>query len=311
MSPAQRRKALHLKNKKGYYKKTFLPLIILIVILGLVLFFIFSFFLKNEWDGKSKLVLATTTKEGEILVSSFDPEGEKITTLKIPGNTQLTVSRQLGSWKAKSLWQLGTNENLEGKLIVETLAINFHLPIYYWGNEKMNGFSEGSFFSILKSIFSPGKTNLDLKERIRLGIFSLGIKQAKRDIVNLEETSYLKKVRLTDGEDGYSPANFIGGKILLSFSDFALSQKNLRVAITDVTGKYQKAEMVGGVVEVIGAKVASINREREEDLDCEVSGNEKELMKKIVAVFSCYEVKAEEGNFDVMIKIGSRFAKRF
>lgn len=83
------------------------------------------------------------------------------------------------------------------------------------------------------------------------------------------------------------------------------------MSIKDATGKYQEAEIVGGVVEVIGAKVASITRSEEEKMDCEVSGKDEVLMTKIVSIFSCRKVKMQEDNFDVVIKLGSEFAKRF
>lgn len=311
MSPTQRRKALHLRRVKKEKKGKIIPLFFLFLAFILVLFLAFVFLFKGSWDGKSKLVLVTPTKEGEILVSSFDPDGKKITTLKIPGNTQLAVSRELGSWKAKSLWQLGANEGLEGQLLSESMAINFHLPVTFWGEEKINGFIDGGFFSVMKAVFFQGKTNLGLREKIRLAIFSLSVGEGRKEVIELGKTNYLKKVHLTDGEEGFIPSGPIGGKILLAFSDTTLSQKNLKVSIKDATGAYQEAEIVGGVVEVIGAKVASITRGGEEKLDCEVSGKDEVLISKIVSIFSCKKVKTQENNFDVVIKLGSEFAKRF
>ncbi len=311
MSPAQRRKTLRLKRVNKEKKVKVVPLLLLFSALILILFLAFIFLFKGNWDGKSKLVLVTPTKEGEILVSSFDPEEKKITTLEIPGNTQLVVSRELGSWKAKSLWQLGINEGLDGKLLSESMAINFHLPVTFWGEEKINDFATGGFFQMIRTIFLQRKTNLGLREKIRLALFSLSIGSGRREIIELGKTNYLKKVHLTDGEEGFIPSGANGGKILLSFSDTSLSQKNLKVSIKDVTGRYQEAEIVGGVVEVIGAKVASITRSGEEKLDCEVSGKDEVLIAKIVSIFSCEKVKTQESNFDVVIKLGSGFAKRF
>jgi len=311
MSPVQRRKNLHLKREKKERKVRIIPLLLVFFALSLIIFLAFIFLFKGAWDGKSKLVLVTPTTRGEILVSSFDPEGGKITTLKIPGNTQLAVSRELGSWKAKSLWQLGLNEGLDGKLLSESMAINFHLPVTFWGEEKMNGFANGGFLPIVKAILFLKKTNLGLREKLKLALFSLSVGAGGRETIDLEKTNCLKKVHLTDGEEGFIPSGLTGGKILLAFSDTALSQRNLKVSIKDATGRYQEAEIVGGVVEVIGAKVASITRSEEEKIDCEVSGKDELLITKIVSIFSCKKVKMQEDNFDVVIKLGSEFAKRF
>lgn len=311
MSPAQRRKNLHLKRVKKERKVKIIPLLLLFFALILIFFLAFIFLFKGKWDGQSKLVLVTPTKAGDVLVSSYDPLEKQITTLKIPGNTQLAVSRELGSWKVKSLWQLGLNEGLDGKLLSESMAINFHLPVTFWGEEKLNGFTNGGFLSVLKATFFRGKTNLGLREKIRLALFSLSVGSGGREVIELEKTNYLKKVHLTDGEEGFIPSGVMGGKILLAFSDTILSQRNLKVSIKDATGKYQEAEIVGGVVEVIGAKVASITRGEEEKMDCEVSGKDEVLITKIVSIFSCTKVKTQESNFDVVIKLGSEFAKRF
>jgi hypothetical protein len=69
--------------------------------------------------------------------------------------------------------------------------------------------------------------------------------------------------------------------------------------------------MVGKIIETIGAKIASITRDGEKEMDCEVSGKDEVLINKIVLIFSCKKVKSQEDNFDVVIKIGSNFAKRF
>ncbi|MBI2065906.1 hypothetical protein HYT60_00125 [Candidatus Woesebacteria bacterium] len=310
MTPTERRKRLsRFKAKKtGFGWFSYTVLFLAVLILGLTLAFKSLF-----WDGKAKVVSATATKEGEIVVSVFDPLGESITNIVVPGATQLTVSRQLGIFRAKSIWQLGENEGIGGKLLAETIVKNFNFPVNSWGEENLRALTDGEFPGILKSVLVPGKTNLKVGDRIKMAIFSLGVASPKRVYVDLKEGNYLRKARLVDGDEGYVISGASLEKLLPLFSENGISQKNLRAAILDSTGGAGAiVNEVGTTLEVMGLKVAAVSRKASLDTDCTFRTKDEELVKKVSSVFSCIrEKRGTEGNFDLEITVGAAFAKRY
>ncbi|MEK7112444.1 MAG: hypothetical protein AAB875_03890, partial [Patescibacteria group bacterium] len=95
------------KPKFGLFK--FIALAVFILLLMLLLSFQTKY-----WYGRFKVSAVYPTGEGDISVSVFDPKNESITSILIPGSTELDAARQLGTWRAKSVWQLGINEDLGG-----------------------------------------------------------------------------------------------------------------------------------------------------------------------------------------------------
>ena len=308
MSPAQRRKRLsRFKAKRSnfrWFKYSVLFLAVLIVVLVLSLQSLF-------WDGKAKVSAAIATQGGDILVSVFDPVGETITNITIPGATQVDVARQLGSLRAKSIWQLGENEGIGGKLLAETLVKNFNFPIYAWGEENLSGLSYGELPQAIRAVLAPGQTNLKIGDRIKMAAFSLSVKNPKRLNIDLKEGNYLRKTRQIDGDEGYVIS---GGfeKILPLFSENGISQKNLRVVILDFSGGTRVANEVGTTLEVMGLKVASVSRKEKKDSDCTFKTKEEDLAKKVFYIFSCEREKGEPtGNFDLEVSLGTKFARRY
>src|SRR3990170_2738048 len=299
MSPAQRKNRSHRRGDRLRGKRPggnpFIRIILAVVLIAGAFFFLS--FQTRFWDAKSKLTLATNTKEGDIIVSSFDPQTASVTNIFIPASTQVNVSRQLGSWRAKSIWQLGLNEKLSGALLRETVVKNFYLPIVAWGDAPALAFSQGDFLGIARAMVLPFKTNLKVGDKIKLGIFALSVKNPKRTDLDLRQGNYLKKARLTDGEEGYIPTGAGLEKLIIYFAD---------------SGGSRVAQEVGKTIEMIGAKVSSLSKVEQEDTDCQVAGKDKRLVELISAVFSCQKVKGEpSGNFDAQVKLGKGFIGRY
>jgi hypothetical protein len=299
--PARRLEKRHVSLRK---------LLLLIILIGIVFFFLG---LRGKyWNGKDKLSLGINKSGGEVIVASFDPANGEITTISIPENTQVQVARQLGTWKIGSVWQLGKNEKLGGQLLAETITKNFRFPVFLWADESSSAFTTGNFWPTIKAILNPGKTNVGLGDRVRIGLFSLSVKNTNRININLKETNCLKKTRLVDGEEGYLISGTIPGKITSAFSEEEISSQNLKAIIKDATQKPTIPERVGEIIEVLGIKVGTIKKEEKKDLDCEVLARQDYLRQKIARLFSCIEVKGQpEGNFDLEVRIGEKFAKRY
>ncbi len=304
--PARRKRRSRNKEKRFISVKS----------LGLILlFFTLLFFLifqTSFWDSDSKLTLVVNKKDGDVLIAVFNPVVDEVTSITIPKNTQLKVARQLGTWRAGSVWQLGENEDLEGRLLQETITYHLKLPVVAWADSPAEGFANGGLVALVKAVSLPYKTNLKIGDRIKLAFFSFGVKNFKREEINLAETKLLKKTRLIDGEEGFVLISGLPASILALFSDIEISQKDVSVLIRDATDKRGVPEQVGEIIEVLGAKVAAIKKEESEKFDCMVLGKDQKAVEKLAQVFSCEKGKGlPSGSFDLEIKIGEEFARRF
>ena len=207
---------------------------------------------------------------------------------------------------------MGENEGFTGKLAVETVTKYFNFPVYKWADTSAIGLSNGGIVPMLRAVFSSYKTNLKIGDRIGILIFLLRIKNTGRTDIDLNETSYLKKATFIDGGGGYVVSGSPSQKLTSIFVDNNISKKGSTILIKDASGKSGVAEDVGEVIQVIGAKVASIQRIDKKDVDCFVSGKNSEFSKKIARIFSCdIDEDKLESSFDFEIQIGEQFAKRF
>jgi hypothetical protein len=310
MTPAQRRKKGAKRKAKRNGKKSRVKwLYILFVPLSIFLLVTFQ---TKFWKTSAKMSLVTCKESGEVVVSVFDPGLEKITNITFPKNTEVNVARQLGRWQLGSIRELGENEDLEGKLLAETMVKHFKLPVTAWADDPASGFAEGDVLGIIKASLLPYKTNLGIGDKVKLGLFSIKIKNLKRENIDFAEGNILKKVTLIGGEEGYILAGRLPNYIIALFSNSNISNKGAVVVILDATGKANVAEEVGEVIEVMGVKLANIKKEEIDDFDCEIKGKEKELLEEIARVFSCKKLKIEpEGNIDLEIRIGKEFSERF
>ncbi len=307
MTPAQRRKRIRGFKDKSRKKPVF-RLLLLVFLLAFVFYLVLN---TKYWNSKEKLSLALVSPEGGVVVTVLDPVSGEITNISIPKNTQVEAARQLGTWKIKSIWALGVNEKLGGSLLKDTILKNFKFPVSVWANRDGAGFASGGTLKIIKAMFFPYDTNLRLGDRLRIGIFSLGVTGFKRTDIDLAKGSYLRGVRLTDGEEGYVLSGKIPKDLLVVFSDPGLARAGLKVSIKDASGDPVVAEEVAEIIEVMGAKVAAVSREPRAPSDCAVRG-ENFFAKDVAKLLACKIEKASpEGSFDLELEIGERFAARF
>jgi len=298
------------KKKKNTSHKSF-------IIAGIGLLLIASLYLflsltTKYWGSHERVSLVINNPNGDLTVTTFNRESGEINNIQIPGGTQLLVSRQLGSWKAKSVWKLGENEKLGGELLRESIIKNFHFPVVAWADSNAEGLASGNFWSAIKSIFLIRKTNLGVGDRIKMAIFSIGVNNMKRNEINLAQTSYLKKVRLVDGEDGYLISGGLPNNLLIIFAEPSLAKQGLKANIIDASGKNLLGQDVGKTLEVLGIKVASVEKQAADKDDCSIKGIDTKIVRKLAQLFSCQkEIKSLDNKFDIEFKIGESFAKRY
>lgn len=317
MPARNRKKTRRLNNKRSKRKtrlvKTSFAIVVIITLL-------ISLFMSSKyWDGDNKLSIVIRENDGNVLVTTLDPASARITSILIPGNTEVELARQLGRIQLKNVWQLGRNEKLEGKLLAETVTRNFRFPVYTWGETNAKGFSESNLSSILSASIFPYKTNLKIGDRIRMGIFALSVNNKDRIKYDLTDTAYLKKTILTDGEEGHVISGSFPQNLLVVYSDIEMSRLGATVVIRDASENDFIAKNLGEVVEVLGAKIASIDSNsvsntffENSGYDCLVGGKNEKAVEKISYLFSCrINEKIKEESFDLEIIIGKAFAERY
>lgn len=299
MKSARRQKRIH--NKEVRRKK--LPFLkILIPVLVFVLLFLFFKLTTNYWDGKSKVSFVFQTSKGDIGVTILDPLLAEKTILIIPGDTQVDVARGYGTLRIKNVWQLGVNEKLGGGLLSQTITDSFLFPTTLWSEKNLD--------NIWQFIFTNNKTNIKFGDRLQIALFALKVKSIDKTEIDLGKNQFLKKETLIDGAPGYIQNGPVSGRLTVYFSDNNFSDKNLKFGIVDSTGKPGVANGVGSILEILGGKVVSLERQQLKDSDCEVLGQNKDAVKKVATLFSCKIISGQSG-LDLEMRIGSSFAKRY
>lgn len=293
------------KPKKEVKSKK--PVWIFVVLLILTAFIYLN---PKTWDKNSRLGLTIQNESGSVTVVSFDPVLEKITTIEVPATTQMSVSRQLGEWQMGSVWKLGENESIGGRLIAETVTKTLKFPVDAWASSKATGFLGGSPLKLFTAFLSPYKTNLTLRDRFNLMLFVLKVKNTGRVSIDLEDTGYIYRDKLADGELGYRVRSTIPSKLAATFADSSLSQEGLVLRITDAGENAFIAKEVGEIVEVLGAKVISIDSEDSQNVNCVVTGPKSLTTTKIASIFECDTKFIKEGK-TVELLLGKEFYKRF
>jgi hypothetical protein len=283
-----------------------------VAILSAVMLYLFMQLTTRYWQSDGRVSLVVNGADGNVTVTTINPKAGEITNILIPGSTQLLVSRQLGSWRIKSIWMLGENEKLSGELLRESIVKNFHFPVEAWADSWAMGLGSGGFSPAIKAVFSVRKSNLGFGDRLKMAIFSLGVKNTKRTDISLVDTGYLKKTRLVDGEEGYILSGELPNSLLIIFSIPEVSKEGLKAHIIDASGRNLLGQDVGETLEVLGIKVASVEKRDPSDFDCIVKGEESDLVKKVARLFSCRpENGSPNGKFDIEVTLGETFAKRY
>lgn len=301
MRSAQRKNRI--KNSKirdrffGLLIKVFIPLFLL---LSLFLFLRLS---TKYWNEHDKMVFVFQNPDGAVGVTILDPSLNEKTTLIIPGDTEINVARGYGTMRIKNVWQLGVNEKLGGSLLAQTITQSFLFPTNLWSDTDLN--------DIWKFVFMTKKTNIPFGDRLSAAIFALRVNGIDKTEINLGTSQFLRKQILTDGKSGYVTAGNMGGRLTVYFADNAFADKNLKFGLVDATGSFGVAAKVGQILEVLGGKIVEVDKDAVNDsLDCEVSGSNADVVKKVSILFSCKKISGGS-NFDLEMRMGGRFAKRF
>src|SRR3990172_4274323 len=202
MRSARRRKLIEKKKKavknKSLFLKICLPIILLIVA------FLFIKLSIKYWNGTDKFSIVYKLDDGNVAVGVFDPKLEEITSLIIPGDTEVNLARNFGTLRIKNVWQFGINEKIGGSLLASTVTQNFLFPVSLWSDSDTKSLFDANALGIVRFVFFPKYTNISLGDRISVGLFSLKIKNLNKNLIDIGKSQFLSKQKLNDGEEGYT-----------------------------------------------------------------------------------------------------------
>lgn len=276
------------KKKKHPVRKALILIIVVIIILAAV---IWNFGIFRSWNGKTKISIASE-KKGSVSILVLDPSSTTITTIDIPGNTEVEASHQLGTWKLGSIGKLGDDEKLGGEFLKNTIITSFKFPIAAW--------------------IKDNKSSLTLLDRLQIWLFTLSVGNSGKTNINLGDSNYLIKGKLIDGTIGYEINEVMPLDTKVFFTQTILAKENLNVEIENAGAGKTNSNMVGKTLGALGLNITSIKDVNVVDNDCIVKGTNKEALDEINKIFSCQkdETKASD-NFDLEIILGKKFKDRF
>lgn len=309
MRSARRKKIIENKKKKsrllGLILKFILPLVILA---GLALYIKVN---TRYWNGEDKFEFTFRKEDESIGVTILDPKLNDMTTITIPGDTEVEVSRNYGTLRIKNVWQLGINEKLSGQLLAETVTQSFLFPVFLWSDSDIEGLvTRSRIINLMKFVLFPKKTNIPLGDRLSISLFILRRGVSDRQEIDLGKSQFLRKVKLSDGETGYRSIGAMD-RLTVYFSDENFVSKGLKIYIIDATGEGSTAKLMGQILEVLGGKVVSIDKKtKDENIDCQIKAKDKAVALKVGNIFHC-DLEKSAPEFDLEIIIGEKFAKRF
>ncbi len=317
MKSARRSAYLKRKERKSlpslWRKRFILPILGLFLILIAFLVVVLN---KHFWDGRNKFAFVFPDDNGNVGVTVLEPAVNEMATMVIPGDTEVLLAMNYGMMRIKNVWQLGINEKFGGQILVKTIAKNFSFPVFLWSDELGRSVGKNNLPNLFKFVFFPKMTNIAFGDRISVALFSLKVKNLNKTEIDLAKSQFVVKQTLTDGESGFIIPGETSGRLTVYFTDNdfikpALTGKNIKIYIVDSTGRSDISQEVGRIFEVMGGKVVSIDKSQGvRGFVCEISGRDKELVKKVVNLFGCKGVP-ENTDFDLEVRLGSEFSKTF
>jgi len=257
-----------------------------VIFASLVVLFCFGVF-GNSAEDNISLVVSRSDGNAEILV--FDTINSEIVYMFVPGTTELDAAYNLGRWKIQSIPKLGDQEKIGGgNLLVKSIAKSMSFPVYYWArSDDFEGVANGNIKKIFK-LFVYLNSNLSFRNKFRVAELSLRVPNSKRMMLDLSKNTYLKRVVLPDGGDGYVITNNFPKRYYSYFLSQDLVDNKPKIVINNFTGAESSAESVSKIIEVMGAKALYVyQKEKNNKSGCEVRSKEKSIAELFTKTLGC------------------------
>lgn len=272
------------RKKKPVYKKLVRRLVLIVIVIWLVSILFLYFVTPARWENDIQFSYVYLEDEN-VVVRVLEPDTKTITDIMIPKASEVQVANQMGTWTLEAVWELGEDEGLDGLLLSRTLSKSFLIPIEAWSERPIDS---------LGAVLTSFKTNLSLKDKLRLFSFWLANK-------NSREVYEHKGTKLSDSL-----------RRLLNYS--AVSSELARVEIINLSESKRVENWIVSLIEVMGTKVFSISNNS--DLNFEkclvISGGQLKTTQVISRVLGCrWQINSEVPSQTVKLYIDEQFVRAY
>lgn len=303
---------MKMKKKKKNYR--FLFWIIVSLVLGLLGLKILSSVSRSVWDGKQRINFVL--QNSQIILVSYSPANQELTTISIPDDLLLTIPRGYGDYLAKVLPKLVSQEK-RPELLGETIQENFAVPIDGWINldrsEKENNPKKAVTDTLMATLKLNGLTNLSDWDLIRLWWAARAVRSSNIQSIDLSDYRCLVEGKLPDGT-AVSKLNSerLDSVIQKYFLNDPLRASNLTLQVLNGTDHSGLGQSASRILTNMGINIIDVSNLDKKAEKCEVrSGKELKnsyIVKKISGIFDCGWLElTERGRSDITMIIGEDY----
>lgn len=284
------------KNKTSKFKK-YIKLIFFFILMFTALLILFYL---NKVNSKKQLTHMLIS-DNNIYLYQFSETG--IYRLQIPGNTLIDASQNNGKLKLSKIYNI-TNSNYDGGEIVKRSVIkNFYTPIESWVYVKDYS-QEKNRFSYFKYFVGGYANNSSVLDRTVV-IYNLIFKGDDIKDIDLKNSLLLESNEYLDKSMVYEINGELPDKIANLFADEIFSSDDIKIIIRGDNDN--NLSVIQNTIEILGAKPVWENQNAFE-VGCEVSGNNKYIINKLLDIFDCrLNSNSSDNQYSAVVSVGEKF----
>lgn len=298
-----------------------------ILALFLVGFLGWIFFPTNDFvANRQTIVLASSP----MTIVSLDKENRVVTIISIDPDLVTEGTHGYGSYSLSAFWRLGQIDKKDGSVLSESLEETFGIPIRgYLGpvtgdlptytNQFTFVKEQFSFWKIGAFLSGKVRTNLQFRQFVSL-VWRLHVQRPERvDTLDFRDNREALGVEVTlpDGSKRVElDKERIDAILKQTFEDETVRREAVTVAVYNTTGMPSLGNRVARLLGHLGVSIVTVGNDEKEVDVCVIEGTNDHLESAsahlIRDVLGCsLSPVNESGRADLVVRIGSVYAKRF
>lgn len=313
-----RRKVSRERFKPTILLRKFLITVVLLLSFGF-LWKTFASWQGRLWNGESRFTVVVGGEDPTVY--SFNPATGSLVFVRIPKNTQVETAYGYGTWLIGSLWELGKQEGLGGRVLTETIKKTFGIPVDGYidgGGEKLFKTGAGNFlFAVREAALSGAmETNLTFFDRMAVLARVGGTNLLNRREIDLVASRVVSQKVLSDGVEGYIVVSEQTRPAFeKNFRDDAVFQETKTLTVVNTTKRAGLAQEVARLASIVGIRVIGTETREVDGQGCVIRADPQALnslsAQRLSALLGCERVEGETQGADLELFLNEEFAKRF
>lgn len=297
----------------------FLVLIILVIICWVVLSRP-----KNPYGRETYIIVSDP-----MVVVSINFDEQILTLVSLPSDISSEGTHGYGKYSLAAFWRLGEIDKKDGTVLAESVSEALGIPVTgYIGLNNGSIQFRDTLQTTVKDTFSLTNIFGFLVGRFRTNIPLNKVIQLVW-LFNFSRPNHVNTYNFTGNplmvaEELLLPDNSVqqvldpqklDDQLNSAFENSFLRRESVTVAVYNTTEMPSLGDRVGRLLTNMGVSVVFVGNDNPEVDVCTVSGNDQAIKSKsaqvIVAVLGCNRVRGEATRADLLVRIGSLYAKRF